>query len=90
MSKTETPKEVCAVCGGELKNTTITHEVRHGTQVYLFEHVPAQVCTICGEIWIEELVLQQIDRLLKQGEPARTVQMPIYDFTSVDLNSSAG
>ncbi|MBI3683721.1 MAG: type II toxin-antitoxin system MqsA family antitoxin [Acidobacteria bacterium] len=63
MSPTRNPNPRCAICGGELRDTTITHQVTEGTQVYLFEHVPAQVCQACGEIWIEEAVLQRIDRL---------------------------
>jgi YgiT-type zinc finger domain-containing protein len=81
MSKTFShKKDICAVCGGELRATTITHEERRGTDIYLFQHVPAQVCSVCGEIWIEEKTLQEIDRLIKTGEPTRRVETPVFDF----------
>jgi YgiT-type zinc finger domain-containing protein len=70
----------CAVCGGTLEATTITHEVKRGTQIYLFQNVPAQVCTACREIWIDEEVLQVIDRLIESGVPVRKVETPVYDF----------
>jgi YgiT-type zinc finger domain-containing protein len=73
-------KDICAVCGGKLRETSITHEERRGTQLYLFQHVPALVCSRCGEIWIEEATLKKIDRLLHSGEPTRTVETPVYDF----------
>ena len=60
--------------------TTITHEVKRGTHMYLFQHVPAQVCTACREIWIDEEVLQVIDRLIESGVPVQTVEIPVYDF----------
>lgn len=78
--KIQESKERCAVCGGEFRPTTITHEERRGAKLYLFENVPAQVCTACGEIWIEEATLQAIDRLIREGEPIRKVETPVYDF----------
>jgi len=40
--------------------------------------VPATVCDACGEIWIEQKVLREIDRLIKEGEPVR--KAPVFDF----------
>ena len=39
---TKSNNQLCAVCGGELEATTITHEVKRGTHMYLFQYVPAQ------------------------------------------------
>lgn len=84
-TKTKLPKERCAVCGGRLQRTTITHEERRGTNLYLFQNVPAQVCTACGEIWIEEATLQEIDRLIREGEPIQKVETPVYDFAAAGI-----
>jgi YgiT-type zinc finger domain-containing protein len=77
---TKAKKQLCAVCGGEMQATTITHEEKRDNNIYLFQHVPATVCTACGEIWIDEEVMQQIDQLIDSGVPVRTVATPIYDF----------
>ena len=77
---TQPNKQLCAVCGGALEATTITHEVKRGADIYLFQNVPAKVCTACGEMWIDEEVLQQIDQLIEYGVPAHTVETPVYDF----------
>ena len=37
-------------------------------------------CAACGEIWIDEEVLQQIDQLIESGVPVRKVETPVYDF----------
>lgn len=79
-TKTKLPKERCAVCGGELRKTTMTHEERRGTHLFLFQNVPAQVCAACREVWIEEATLREIDRLIREGEPIRKVETPVYDF----------
>jgi len=73
-------QNTCAVCSGNLKSTTITHEERRGDQLYLFQNVPAQVCEACGEIWIDEAVLQEIDRLIESGQPVRQQQTPVFDL----------
>ena len=43
-------------------------------------NVPAQVCTVCSEIWIDEAGFQEIDRLIESGQPVRQVQIPVYDL----------
>ena len=53
---------------------------RRGSQLYLFQNVPAQVCSVCGEIWIEETVLQEVDRLIESGEPVREIKTPVFDL----------
>ena len=73
-------KGSCAVCGGELRTTTITHQERRGNNLYLFQNVPAQICTACGEVWTEEATFQEIDRLIREGEPTRKVETPVYDL----------
>lgn len=78
--KARTTKERCAVCGGALRPTTITHEERRRSRLYLFQHVPAQVCSVCGEVWIDEATLREVDRLLRKGEPVRKLETPVYDF----------
>ncbi len=82
MSSAKSKQQLCAICGGKLRDTTITHEVRRGVQLYLFQNVPAQVCTVCSEIWLEEAVLQEIDSLIEHGQPVRQVQTPVYDLAA--------
>ena len=79
-TKTKHTRERCAACGGALRQTTITHEERRGTNFYVFQNVPAPLCTASGEVWIEETTVQEIDRLIREGEPIRKVETPVYDF----------
>ena len=82
-NKPNKKKELCAICGGELRSTAITHEEKRGEVLYLFENVPAQVCAACGEVWIEGSTLEEIDRLIREGLPIRRLETPVYDFTSI-------
>ena len=78
---TQSNHQLCAVCGGELHATTLTHEEKRDSQRYLFQNVPAKVCPACGELWIDEEVLQQIDKLIEYGVPVRHSEPPVYDFS---------
>jgi len=73
-------QDLCAVCGGQLRKTTITHEERRGGRLYLFENVPAQVCDACGEVWLDEGVLQEIEQLIENGEPVRQINTQVFDL----------
>jgi YgiT-type zinc finger domain-containing protein len=76
--------QLCAPCGWKCEATTITHAVKRGTHIYLFQNVPAKICGECREIWIDEEVLQQIDQLIETGVPVRKVETPVYDFSRAD------
>lgn len=84
-TKTRRAKDRCAVCGGRLRPTSITHEERRRSRLYLFQHVPAQVCTVCEEVWIDEAILREVDRLLREGEPVRKLETPVYDFAAAEV-----
>ncbi len=36
-------------CPGEYKAGTFMHTVRHKGQVVVIDHVPADVCSLCGD-----------------------------------------
>jgi len=72
---------VCAICGGQLRRTAITHEEKRGAKIYLVENVPAKICRACGEVWIAGTTLKEIGRLIQEGAPVRKVATPVYDFT---------
>lgn len=66
-------------CPGEYEGRRITHTVRHGSQVVVIDHVPAEVCNLCGDVLLEPETIRHIEKLLEsQREPARTV--PLYEY----------
>jgi len=79
-TKLHRKRMLCAICGGQLRKTVITHEEKRGGKLYLFRKVPAKVCGACGEIWIAGETLAEISRLIREGEPVRKIETPVYDF----------
>ncbi len=72
----------CYFCGGEQieKLTTFIHE--ENEQIRVIRHVPARVCTRCGEKEYTPRITQQILDLLKQApNPTEVLHVLAYDMT---------
>ena len=66
-------------CPGEYEARTIMHTVRHKGQVVVIDHVPADVCSLCGDALLKPDTVRKIEGLLQeQGQPAMTV--PLFEF----------
>jgi YgiT-type zinc finger domain-containing protein len=57
---------MCARCGGELKDTVLEHYERWAKDVGLvvFESVPAQECADCGEAYFDALTSKKMEEII--------------------------
>jgi YgiT-type zinc finger domain-containing protein len=68
-------------CQGEYEERLIVHTVRHQGQPVVIDHVPAEVCTVCGDVLLTPGTVRGIEALLQAGrQPTGTV--PLYEFAS--------
>lgn len=66
-------------CPGGYEHKEITHTVRHRERIVVIDHVPAEVCSICGDVLLAPDTVRHIETLLRtSAEPARTV--PLYEY----------
>ncbi len=66
-------------CPGEYAQRKITHTVRQRGRIIVIDHVPADVCTVCGDVLLAAETVRQIERLL--ANPREPVgQVPPYEF----------
>jgi len=66
-------------CPGEYEERTIVHTVKHQGEVIVIDHVPAEVCAVCGDVLLTPETVRRIEALLKAtGRPARNI--PLYEF----------
>lgn len=66
-------------CPGEYEQRDVVHTVRQDSRIVVIDHVPAEVCAICGDILFTPETVRQIEILRHTSEPPiRTV--PVYDF----------
>ncbi len=75
-------KNKCAECGGTLQKKTISHTQPWGEELYRFENVPVEICTQCGEVWLEASVSQKIDAIIqdKHRKPKRYQKVPVFSL----------
>ncbi len=66
-------------CPGEYEERLIVHTVRHRGQVIVIDRVPAEVCTVCGDVLLKPDTVRRIEKLLNAAKkPTKTV--PLYDY----------
>ena len=66
-------------CSGEYEYREVVHTVRQGNRIIVIDHVPAEVCTICGDVLFTPETVRKIEAIRHTIEPpTRTV--PLYDF----------
>jgi YgiT-type zinc finger domain-containing protein len=66
-------------CPGEYESRTVVHAVKHRGKVIVIDHVPAEVCSVCGDVLFAPETVRRIESLLRtNGQPARNV--PLYEF----------
>lgn len=69
-----------ASCSGEYEQREVVHTVRQGDRIIVINHVPAEVCTICGDVLFTPETVRRIEALRRTtAQPARTV--PLYEFS---------
>ncbi|MEW6769873.1 MAG: YgiT-type zinc finger protein [Bacillota bacterium] len=66
-------------CPGEYEERKIVHTVRHHERVIVIDHVPADVCSVCGDVLLKPETVRRIEALLKTAtRPAKKV--PLYEY----------
>ncbi len=63
----------------EYEERQIVYTVRYQGQIKVIDHVPADVCTLCGDILLKPETVRHIEKLLKaKAKPAQTA--PLYEY----------
>jgi len=68
-----------AGCPGVYEFRTVVHTVKHQGEVMVIDHVPAEVCNVCGDVLLTPETVRRIETLLKTTPPP-TRNVPLYEF----------
>lgn len=77
----ETIAMKCSIdrCPGEYEAGKVMHTIRHRGQIMVIDHVPADVCSVCGDVLLRPDTVRKIEALLQdKNQPVSTV--PLYEF----------
>ena len=68
-------------CSGEYEDKKIVQTARHAGQLVIIENVPADVCSVCGDVLLRPETIRRVARILrKAGQPDRIA--PVYEYAS--------
>lgn len=66
-------------CPGEYEERKVVHTVRYQGRVVVIDHVPAEVCSVCGDVLFKPETVRQIEKLLRTAtKPVRMV--PLFEY----------
>ena len=66
-------------CPGTYETKSIVHTVRFQGHTIVIDNVPAEVCSVCGDVLLSPETVRQIEALLHTtAPPARMV--PLYEY----------
>lgn len=66
-------------CPGEIEDRKVVHTVRREGKVVVIKGVPAETCTICGDVLLEPETVRRIEAILRTVRtPDRTA--PVYEY----------
>ena len=49
-------------CTGSYERREVTHTVRHQGEIVVIDHVPAEVCSVCGDVLFDAATVRGIER----------------------------
>lgn len=79
------PEEIegmkCSIegCPGEYEKDEIVHTVRFRGQVIVIDRVPADVCSVCGDVLLDPETIRRVEALLRTP-PSPTGTVPLYKY----------
>ena len=66
-------------CPGEYEERRIVHSVRYQGQVIVIDHVPVEICSMCGDVLLKPQTVRRVEMLLRSAiRPVSTV--PLYEY----------
>ena len=72
-------KELCVFCSGDVKNKNVRVSRESDDGIVIFENVPAEVCSKCGEQYFSLEVMKNMEEQMKKKErPEKMLKVPIY------------
>ena len=68
-----------ADCPGEYEQREVVRAVRQGDRIIVIEHIPAEVCDVCGDVLFTPETIERLEAL-RQTTKAPVRMVPLYRF----------
>jgi len=71
----------CGICKAEMEEKTVTYTEDVAQGVIVIRHVPAQVCTECGNTWYSGTVAAELEELVDKFASLAGSEVSVINFT---------
>jgi YgiT-type zinc finger domain-containing protein len=71
----------CGICKAEMEETTVTYTEDIEQGVIVIRHVPAHVCTECGNTWYSGAVAAQLETMIDRFASSVGSEVSVINFT---------
>jgi len=68
-------------CVGEYEPREVIHTVRRDSHILVIDHVPAEVCDVCGDVLFTPETVRRIEAL-RHGSDRPSGTVPLYEFAA--------
>ena len=70
----------CGICKAEMEETHVTYTEDIDQGVIVIRHVPAHVCTECGNTWYSETVTSQLEKMIDRFSSSSGTEVSVLNF----------
>jgi YgiT-type zinc finger domain-containing protein len=71
----------CGICKAEMEDQSVTYTEDIAEGVVVIRHVPAQVCTECGNTWYAAATALRLEKIVDALSALPLSEVSIVDFT---------
>ena len=71
----------CGICKAETEEKNVTYTEDLEESIVVIRHVPAQVCTECGNIWYSGTVAAQLEEMVDRFASSTGAEVSVINFT---------
>jgi YgiT-type zinc finger domain-containing protein len=73
----------CGICKAEMEEKSVTYTEDLNQGVVVIRHVPANVCTECGNIWYSGTVVAELEKLVDKYESLSGSEVSVVNFSKL-------
>jgi len=72
-----TDSDICALCGGKLREGLTELVLKAGDELAVIKRVPALVCKCCHEAYLISDVSERVDQVMKEYRAGKLLARPL-------------
>ena len=70
----------CGICKAEMEEATVTYTEDIEQGVIVIRHVPAQICTECGNTWYSGTIAAALEKIIDRFESSIGSEVSVINF----------